>query len=396
LAEGAKPKPPQCLLHEHVPIAVFEERAVSGVTRPETFGPSYDEGIDRPGGDYGDRDLANADPKACQKLCLDDGKCRAWAYRKAGNGHPHCWLKDHVLAHVKDAAAVSGIARADAPDATYEENFDRPDEDYRDFDVKSDPRICQRACIDEARCLAWAHRKPQGGSSAHCWLKKRVPQQSANDASIAGTLARFQYLDPTYEEGIDRHGSDYREFDLPKADAHLCQKECAADGKCRAWNYRKPEGRTNDKAHCWLKDRIPSENGPDDLNISGTVMHNFEPTFERGIDRPGQAYRRVDLSAPEPQACQKVCADDGKCRAWTYQDANSAPIRPSHLPTATGALPHACTCTSQASTGSGSCRFTVPIRASAACSRLRRTSRRTTPACPPSTNTWMPAQASRV
>ena len=321
ISENAKPRPPRCLLHEHVPTAVFfEERSASGVTRPEAFKPTNDDGIDRPNGDYGDRDIADADPKACQRLCLDEGRCRAWAYRKPDNGRPHCWLKDRVLARIKDQRFVSGIARADAPDATYEDSTDIPAESYRDLDPRADPRICQKACIDDVRCQAWVYSKPE----AHCWLKKRVLPSRKDDTFISGSLARFQYLDPTYEENIDRHGSDYREFDLARADPKLCQKACVEDARCRAWNYRKPEGRTDNKPHCWLKDRIPSENGADDLNISGIVMHNFEPTFERGINRIGQEYRQVDLAAPEPRACQKVCADDGKCRAWVYQEPNSA------------------------------------------------------------------------
>jgi hypothetical protein len=324
MSDDAKPRPPRCLLHEHVPIAVFEKGAVSGLTRPEAFKPTYDDGIDRPGGDYHDHDLANADPKACQKLCLDDGRCRAWAYRKLDNGRPHCWLKERVLARVKDQRLISGIARGDAPDATYEDNVNRPDSDYRDFDIRADPRLCQKTCIDEARCQAWAYRKQEGTGQTHCWLKNRTPAPRNDSSFIAGTLARFQYMDPTYEENIDRHGHDYREFNLDKAEPKLCQKACVDDGRCRAWNYRKPEGRSDGKPHCWLKDRIPSENGEDGLNISGTVMHNFEPTFERGITRPGTEYRQVDLATSDPRACQKVCANDGKCRAWVYREPNSA------------------------------------------------------------------------
>src|SRR5262249_37247360 len=64
----------------------------------------------------------------------------------------------------------------------------------------------------------------------------------------------------------------------------------------------------------------------DKLMLSGTVVRtgSFEPTYEMGVDRPGPEYRHVDLALPEPRACQQACADDGKGRAWDYQEPNSA------------------------------------------------------------------------
>ncbi|MBI4822517.1 MAG: PAN domain-containing protein [Deltaproteobacteria bacterium] len=44
----------------------------------------------------------------------------------------------------------------------------------------------------------------------------------------------------TTEERTDRPGSDYRDFDLPRADSTLCRKECAGDRKCVAYTYVKP------------------------------------------------------------------------------------------------------------------------------------------------------------
>lgn len=325
----AQPSPPRCLLQEHPPASLVAKNAISGLSRPEPFQPTYDANTSRPGGDYRQFDVALDDPKLCQKACLDDAKCGAWDYRKPDNGLGHCWLKDRVLARVSDKNTVSGRARENIPDATYEENTVRGGSDYREFDLpKADARLCQKACFDEARCRAWAYRKPEGrtNNQPHCWLKERAPPITSDRLMIGGLVERLQYLQPTLEQNVVRQSSDYREFDLANADPTLCQNACLDETRCRAWAYRKPEGRTNNRAHCWLKDHIPAEMVEDGLMASGMVIraNNFEPTFEKVIDRPGPDYRRLDFVLPEPRACQKACGDDGKCRSWVYQEPNRA------------------------------------------------------------------------
>ena len=331
VVDAGKPQPPRCQLNEHVPTALGAKGAVSGISRPETFKPTYEENIDHPGGDYRQFDLPNADPKLCQKQCMDDAKCRAWAFRKpdGSGGRPHCSLKERVLARSNDTLAVAGIARADAADATYEENTIRPGTAYRDFDLpNADPRLCQKSCIDEAKCRGWVYRKPEGRTDGHphCWLQARAGAPKNDKLDIAGIVVRLQYAEPTYEENSERPGSDYREFDLPNADPKLCQRTCIGEARCRAWVYRKPEGRTDHHPHCWLKEHVPAVVREDNLTVSGTVIRadGFEPTFEKDLDRPGQPYRSLDLTYPDPRACQKACADDAKCRAWAYEKPNSA------------------------------------------------------------------------
>jgi hypothetical protein len=58
------------------------------------------------------------------------------------------------------------------------------------------------------------------------------------------------------ERGVDRGGSDYRDFDLERADPALCQAACAEDSRCEAYTYVKP-GLQAESARCWLKDRVP-------------------------------------------------------------------------------------------------------------------------------------------
>ena len=37
------------------------------------------------------------------------------------------------------------------------------------------------------------------------------------------------------------------------------------------------------------------------------------------MDRGGGDYKSFDIASnPAPEACQKACEDDNRCRAWTY------------------------------------------------------------------------------
>ncbi len=59
------------------------------------------------------------------------------------------------------------------------------------------------------------------------------------------------------ESDTDRPGQDYRNLDLPAARPQLCQAECGADPKCKAFTYVKP-GVQGSSARCWLKSGVPA------------------------------------------------------------------------------------------------------------------------------------------
>lgn len=40
--------------------------------------------------------------------------------------------------------------------------------------------------------------------------------------------------------------------------------------------------------------------------------------FEQNTDRPGMDYKSFDLPEARPGMCWKACANEGKCKAWTY------------------------------------------------------------------------------
>jgi len=62
---------------------------------------------------------------------------------------------------------------------------------------------------------------------------------------------------PVGQNGIDRPGRDYKNFDLSAPDPAACRKACEAEAQCRAWAYVKP-GVQGPSARCWLKNAVPA------------------------------------------------------------------------------------------------------------------------------------------
>jgi hypothetical protein len=76
-------------------------------------------------------------------------------------------------------------------------------------------------------------------------------------------------LDLTWDEKVDRKGHPITEFNLDGADPRLCQRSCIDNRVCTSWVYRKPEGRTDGKPHCWLLDKTTQVVSGDAMLTSG-------------------------------------------------------------------------------------------------------------------------------
>ena len=80
---------------------------------------TYEENVNRNGHHLTEFNLVAADPRLCQKNCIDNRQCTAWVYRKpAGrtDGKPHCWLLDRVTKIDRgDTMLVSGKVRPEVP-----------------------------------------------------------------------------------------------------------------------------------------------------------------------------------------------------------------------------------------------------------------------------------------
>jgi hypothetical protein len=69
-------------------------------------------GINLPGMDYRNFDMAVADPAACEAACAREPQCRAWTYVRPNTVQgpaPRCWLKTGVPAAKSNPCCVSGV-----------------------------------------------------------------------------------------------------------------------------------------------------------------------------------------------------------------------------------------------------------------------------------------------
>ena len=86
------------------------------------------------------------------------------------------------------------------------------------------------------------------------------------------------------EPGIDRMGSDYKNFGLSSADPSICRDACNKENRCKAWTYVKP-GLQGSQARCWLKYEIPPPKA-NECCVSG-VKAEGQPLEEIGADLVG-------------------------------------------------------------------------------------------------------------
>ena len=86
-----------------------------------------------------------------------------------------------------------------------------------------------------------------------------------------------------FEENTDRHGEDFRDFDLPSPDPLLCREACVEDEQCRSFTYLKPNAGPGSPrvAHCWLKSGIPAAKH-DPAFVSGVVPEKTRPPGKPG------------------------------------------------------------------------------------------------------------------
>ena len=151
------------------------------------------------------------------------------------------------------------------PAIALESASNRPGGDYRDFDLaQPEPAACADACAQDSRCQAFSFVQPGiQAEAARCWLKDSVPEAVADDCCISGVR------EPGFERGVDRPGSDYRDFDLYADEPALCLAACREDPNCRAFSHVRA-GIQADAARCWLKDAVPPPQ-PDACCASGVV-----------------------------------------------------------------------------------------------------------------------------
>jgi hypothetical protein len=127
------------------------------------------------------------------------------------------------------------------------------------------------------------------------------------------------------QQGFDRPGGDYLRFVVPSADPAVCSARCDRDGRCRAWTFSYPNTAASGgstAATCWLKNQVTPlrENRCCVSGVKGAGLGENRPgPIESSMDRGGGDYKNFEIANnPTPEACQKACEDDNRCRAWTY------------------------------------------------------------------------------
>ena len=125
------------------------------------------------------------------------------------------------------------------------------------------------------------------------------------------------------EWNVDRMGLDYRNFDLPKADPQLCEEECAADPKCKAWTYVKPNTIQGPRPRCWLKYDVPPPR-KSDCCVSGVKRQSVGT---RTFQLPRIGRYRLDWCRRWATDCGRGAAD-AFCQKQGFSKARSWDIDP--------------------------------------------------------------------
>ena len=86
-----------------------------------------------------------------------------------------------------------------------ETNINRPGSDFRNFNLSdANPGLCQQACMEDERCVAFTYVKPNVQSaSARCWLKDKIPDPVPDNCCISGLKSAQQK-----ETKIADHGAE--------------------------------------------------------------------------------------------------------------------------------------------------------------------------------------------
>ncbi len=148
----------------------------------------------------------------------------------------------------------------------------------------------------------------------------RPPSQSAASRSVQGTESGFTVL-----SGVDYPGNDLRE--ARNTDLHACQSLCASESLCRAFTHNTARN------VCFLKSGFGRS-----VAFAGAVSGHKTATaapvaggdrFDvfRDSDIPHGDYRsgltEAGLRDIPASTCQAACAADGRCAAFTYNEAKA-------------------------------------------------------------------------
>lgn len=203
---------------------------------------------------------------------------------------------------------------------TEAKNTNRPGYDMAKIVMKSGQKAeCVAQCKDNPFCRAYTWVEPGvQGPDPVCWLKSAVPDAKPSNCCSSGARLADQRFEGTFESNVDLPGHDYRSQTLAVADPKLCQAACGNDDNCQAFTYVEP-GQQGPNAVCYLKDSVPSRK-LDAKGLTSGVKASTLVLFQRhpDTDMNGADYEDFDVPTGGWKSCHQACAEDAKCRAYTY------------------------------------------------------------------------------
>lgn len=131
-------------------------------------------GYDAIGFDY--RAVKDITYAGCHEICEGDSQCKAITYNTK---HSVCFLKDNVVALIRNSDAVAAYASAKASDVivsdfTSYSGVDLPGGDYKRL-RGSNYIQCFTACIGDKACKAFSYLP----KNSECWLKDTIGRPKA-------------------------------------------------------------------------------------------------------------------------------------------------------------------------------------------------------------------------
>jgi hypothetical protein len=263
----------------------FYRRQIEAVIRG--WDGVMEQGVNRPGLDYSDLPVANAN--VCASTCGSDGNCRAYTYVPEGSGG-RCWLKRGAPEPVPGPGLTSGLPNR------LEQTFNRGGGDLYSTPTPT-ADACAATCGRDLACQAFTF---VGGT---CWIKGSVPAVSYCGSCTSGVPQRG------LEVGVNRPGYDLAT--VTTASARLCAAACAQHERCEAFTFT---GAASN--NCWLKDAVPG------AALEAGMTSGVRRGFEIDTNRAGMDYRSFGLG-PSPAICQATCAREAQCQAWSYVPAQN-------------------------------------------------------------------------
>lgn len=170
LADKVTPSVHQVLCYGKPDVEASSQRQETVTSLPRSSAALLDaRGYDAIGFDYST--LKDVTFQGCRAACESDGRCKAVTYNAK---HRFCFLKDNVVALIRNADAIAAYSVSKASDVimsdfTSYSGMDFPGGDYKRI-RQTNYLECFVACVGDNACRAFAYVSKK----KECWLKNAL------------------------------------------------------------------------------------------------------------------------------------------------------------------------------------------------------------------------------